>query len=407
MKQVSSLTSNTLSKTSRPVTYTQYTVAFVFSVLFSMPAYAQNNYLFPSDIIDQGEQFQYDLGRDNRYESQRQWVYPNSSEFSERREIYPDANQVTSSNRAFKESQSYSNQGYSNQSFQNKSYPDQSFQSQSFKNHSYQNQDRQFKPSNLMLDNSWPSESRMNQGVVENGYNEVGRNTFDTNTSITNRYPQNNVRGPQYPGQSPINRYDSIRSQNPYTSSNYAQRPERQNEYVYPGDLNNGRSSQLNYNGSNPFSFDSFGTFDEPEQYQQKHNNENVQIRYIPVPVYTVPGTLPGTVPGVVTPGNMVPGYSHLSPSKNRTGLNSNSFDQNQYPDLKRHKKSKNNQNAFSPFTGLQYNPLSSMSSFSGNSNPFDSFYKIYDSQSTNTKPFSAPDFLIPGLSMPSMFSSQ
>jgi hypothetical protein len=44
-----------------------------------------------------------------------------------------------------------------------------------------------------------------------------------------------------------------------------------------------------------------------PDRYQYP-------VQAIPVPVFTLPGTLPGTVPGVVTPSNMVPGFSHLSP---------------------------------------------------------------------------------------------
>ncbi|MCP3849608.1 MAG: hypothetical protein GY694_05140 [Gammaproteobacteria bacterium] len=415
MKQHSSQRSN-INKKLRPVSYSQSIVAFVIFVLFSMPAYAQSNYLFPSDIIDQGEQFQYDLGRVDRYENQRQWVYPNTFEFSQRNEIYPQANSATLRNEAYEENRIYSKQNY----------PNSDYQSQG-EHYQY----GQFKPNNLMQENNeWPSkpryaqgsEPRYAQGTVKNRYEEFRRNPFDANTSVTGRTFPNEVRGPQYPAETQRH-YDSIRPQQtfqesfrtPYTTSNYAQRPVQRSEYVYPGDVSNGDRSQPVYSGTNPFSFDSFGTFNEPAQHQQnhnqqKHNNENVQIRYVPVPVYTAPGTLPGTIPGVVTPGNMVPGYSHLSPSTNRSGFNSfeqNSFKQNEYPDFKRYKKQKSKQSAFNPFTGLQYNPMSSMSSFSENSNPFDSFYKIYDSQSTNTKPFSAPDFLIPGLSMPSMFSSQ
>ncbi len=302
MKQHSSQRSN-INKKLRPVSYTQSIVAFVIFVLFSMPAYAQSNYLFPSDIIDQGEQFQYDLGRVDRYENQRQWVYPNTFEFSQRNEIYPQANSATLRNEAYEENRIYSNQ----------SYPNSDYQSQG-EHYQY----GQFKPNNLMQENNeWPSEPRYAQGTVKNRYEEFRRNPFDANTSVTSRTFPNEIRGPQYPGETQRH-YDSVRPQQtfqesfrtPYTTSNYAQRPVQQSEYVYPGDVSNGDRSQPVYNGTNPF-------------------------------------------------------------------------------------------------TGLQYNPMSSMSSFPENSNPFDSFYKIYDSQSTNTKPFSAPDFLIPGLSMPSMFSSQ
>ena len=47
--------------------------------LYVLPSYADNNYLFPSDIIDQSEMHQYDIGQSNRYANQRQWVYPQGS----------------------------------------------------------------------------------------------------------------------------------------------------------------------------------------------------------------------------------------------------------------------------------------------------------------------------------------
>ena len=65
------------------------------------------------------------------------------------------------------------------------------------------------------------------------------------------------------------------------------------------------------------------------------------------------------------------------------------------------------NNSAVTPFTGGQYNPLTGMSVFSGGNSPFDTFYKTYDSNSVNTKPFAPPDFLLPGKAIPSMFSSQ
>ncbi|MDX2506271.1 MAG: hypothetical protein QNL62_17575 [Gammaproteobacteria bacterium] len=45
-------------------------------LLLSMPLYAEINYLFPSDIIDQSELDAYNIDRESHYMTQRNWFYP-------------------------------------------------------------------------------------------------------------------------------------------------------------------------------------------------------------------------------------------------------------------------------------------------------------------------------------------
>jgi hypothetical protein len=56
---------------------------------------------------------------------------------------------------------------------------------------------------------------------------------------------------------------------------------------------------------------------------------------------------------------------------------------------------------------GSPYNPLTGLGGFPGGSNPFDTFYKAYDNHSQNVMPFTTPDTMVPGFSMPDMFSTQ
>jgi len=41
-----------------------------------MPLYAETNYWFPSDIIDQSEQDAYNIDRKSQHMTQRNWIYP-------------------------------------------------------------------------------------------------------------------------------------------------------------------------------------------------------------------------------------------------------------------------------------------------------------------------------------------
>jgi hypothetical protein len=118
-----------------------------------------------------------------------------------------------------------------------------------------------------------------------------------------------------------------------------------------------------------------------PGERQQDiaHQEVKEKIRYIPVPVYNIPGVLPGTVPGLVTPPNMVPGYSHLSPYSSRN--------------IASDKLSGN----YNPFTGFGGYPLMGY--------PMNNLYQNYGSDNLSLFPFGASDLLMPGFSLPEMFT--
>ena len=181
---------------------------------------------------------------------------------------------------------------------------------------------------------------------------------------------------------------------------------------LYPTDMESRRHT-INKNSNRPDSY-SFNSsypsrgYDRTREFDRyvEENNQQVEIRYIPVPVYRVPGTLPGTVPGVITPANMVPGYSHLSPNYQRGDTFSDIQRQplSYSSRLNRRSSTKNN---IRSFMGTGYNPLSGMGVFPGGSNPFDSFYKSYETPSQSLTPFISPTTSIPGFSLPNLFSSQ
>lgn len=57
-------------------------------------------------------------------------------------------------------------------------------------------------------------------------------------------------------------------------------------------------------------------------QNQPGYPNTRDPIRYIPAPIYSVPGMLPGNIPGIMTQRNLIPGYNHFRPNYNYGDLN-------------------------------------------------------------------------------------
>lgn len=387
---------------------------FVVISLFATPVYAENNYLFPSDIIDQSEQAQYDVGRQKRYENRRQWVYPQDSQASGQKPFYPDSNSYAASDsqRAFEQNQS--------QAYQNKNY--------------------QARQEQLQLDNIAPGSDLFRESEH---YKYSNFKTDDSQASPpVERYNNEQARpagdfskGFRYPVETNANQFSKrIRQQqmktDPSAIAGNIKHREKAGLYpnlLYPSDMEaNRRLSNKNAYRSNSFSQNTFSTnpygsyTDYDKQLGQKR--QNIKIQYVPVPVYAVPGTLPGTVPGVVTPGTMVPGYSHLTPGTNYGGLNPGLSTYGLYPGshsgLYRGLHSglqqpglpnrRNfNRSGINPFMGSPYNPLTGLGGFPGGSNPFDTFYKAYDNHSQNVMPYTTPDTMVPGFSMPDMFSTQ
>ncbi|MCW8931632.1 MAG: hypothetical protein OQL19_15545 [Gammaproteobacteria bacterium] len=355
---------------------------FIAISLFSTPLYAQSNYLFPSDIIDQTEQSQYELGREARYAEQRQWVYPQVRQSSGNKPVYPGSNQ---------------NKPRQYQNFQN-----QSEQIRTYENSDWVEESDHYKYDNFELNNSQSSF----QTQKDHYGNAQQPDSFSGGSFYASDHNTKPIAQQKY-GTRDSSYYSNVRS----SESNHPS-----NKLLYPSDLEVNRNL-TNYNGYHSYN-------NQGQQFAQKQNN--VQIQYVPVPVYRVPGTLPGTIPGVVTPGNMVPGYSHLSPNSSHGSFNSDIYNQGissqnflhqNYRSSKRLRDSvptsvklnKRNisNNPMAPFMGGQLNPLDEMGFFPGGSTPFDTFYKTYDNYSTSTNPFAMPESMIPGLSMPSLFSSQ
>ncbi len=314
-------------------------------LLFTMPVYAQSSYLFPSDIIDQAEQSQYDVGRVNRYASQRKWIYPEDTQ-TEWPYAPEQANPLIQFSREF----------------------------------------------------HYPGENYVKQPGGHNFQREIKKDFVPQAEYMYQRkYIQSNP-GLLYPSDMEVNRR-SI-NKNSYSPNSF--------------------SSNISRPGS--FPANSFPTKKDYDR-QAGQARQNTRIQYVPVPVYSVPGTLPGTVPGVVTPGKMVPGYSHLSPDYNYGGLSSgfprSGFPRSGFPgsglprsglfsglqDQRLFNWRGLNNSGISPFLGPQYNPMTGLGIFPGGSNLSDTFYKSYDDHSQNTSPFASPDTMVPGFSMPDMYA--
>ncbi len=350
------------------VKYYFLSVLFIFLTLLILPVVAANNYLFPSDIIEQAEPYPYpyENEREGRYAEQRQWIYPETLKKTGSDPYYSKSEQYISVvHDPISKRQTFQKQNYRYYSedrqvqYLPKQYLSKQAEHSAYKSDPFSQSER-YKYSNLKSNNSQTYRYPGNNNVV---------NTSGSFKDKPYYYEPNNYKPENYKPYN-YNSYESTQ-QNVYPALSQPARQIRQKRYnrsypelVYPGDM----ETRQRFTNNNKY----VGSSDPSYR-------DDRQIQYVPVPVYTVPGTLPGTVPGVVTPGNMVPGYSHLSPQKN----NSN------------------------PFFGQQFNPFTGMGLFPGGSNPFDSFYKTYGSHSKNISPFASPESMFPGSSIPNMFSSQ
>lgn len=383
---------------------------FVFILLSVIPVYAAGDYLFPSDIIDQSEQSQYDIGRVSRYAKQREWVFPQISQATEKKQFYSAAEQYIPVDEQ---------SGYG--IYQAQQYRPQAGDSYGYEKYKYDAQDHQ-----TQYPPKQPFFSHSKEGLTDRfaHFNNNNFKKYQPQAIVQPRYYQSDSRqqsrqfsgdypNPKqgYPGQNDTEQYNSTRfseqNLNLDLRDDYTQQRQYKGSYphlLYPSDMEkNQRLSQAK--SYNPNSFSPYNSL--------PYNDDAKNVKYVPVPVYSVPGTLPGTVPGVVTPGHMVPGYSHLSPDYaygsdlvNHQLSNQNSLNQRGLNRQLLNGKGFNKK-AISPFMGTQYNPMSGMGLFPGGSNPFDSFYKSFDNQTHSTSPFAAPGSMLPGFSIPNMFSSQ
>ncbi len=270
-------------------------ILFLLNFITSMPLYAQSAYLFPSDILDQSEQLQNDAQSAQRYESQRQWVYPD--EVSEQNYI-----QKSRGNVSYPEKEHKPEYYSAEQNNIISDYPrSDHYKYDDFGSKTYLN----------------PSKSRPEQRKTPS-YNQT-QGQFETQSHYKSS-PRRQYQAEQQYQSEPV--YQS----QPQPEYRSYQKPPKE---LYVSDLINKPVRQ-----SRRF----FPEKNAPASYGksiQKHmeragNNSNqrvrqaqTQIHYIPVPVYSygVPGTLPGTIPGVLTPPSMVPGYSHLAPAYSSYGL--------------------------------------------------------------------------------------
>ncbi len=320
-----------------------YSLSALFALLAMclLPAVA-NNYVYPSDIAEQSEQYQYRTEREDRYAGQREWAYP----------------------KAFKESDSESYYSNTEQYLSNDNYPAPERQQFQNKTNRYYSGDRQVQYLQNQPDYYDTDKQDLFGHSEHYKYSNFGSNSPGLNKSEAYRYPEQEKSGYNYISQSDAqgNNYPALSRPARHIRQKRYNRPYPQ--LLYPSDM----EAKTRFAKRNKYSRD----------YEPSYRDDR-KIQYVPVPVYSVPGTLPGTVPGVVTPGSMVPGYSHLSPNKNN----------------------------LNPFLGLQYNPMSAPGLFPEGGNPFDSFYKTYGNHSKNMSPFASPESMFPGLSIPNLFSSQ
>ncbi len=292
----------------------------LISLALPVSLYAQSSYLFPSDITDQSEQEQHDIERAQRYESQRKWVYPDEQDISQQEQYSSPKNDQNYKTIEYPRSDHYKYDDFNDQQYPQRSEPVVSEQN------SYH---PSYQPSNKQGAHDFQAELR------QSSY----RSAEDTRSQVTHqpRYEQNQQRY-----QSPQNYapdYEQSPYQQPGEANNGEQRHQSEQYYqdeprkyqqqpreIYVSDLIKKPAGQAKRFFPEKNDIRHYGSRVsqalKPANALVDHSQDQVQtqIRYIPVPVYTYgmpPGTLPGTVPGVVTPPNMVPGYSHLSPSYN------------------------------------------------------------------------------------------
>jgi len=302
-------------------------------IVIPISLFADSHYLFPSDIVDQAERTHNEAERSERFETQREWSYPDQSETNARGKIVPGK-----APSHYPQSEHYKYDDFNADSSSSLSYP--------------------------------PAEN------TGRSFPAAGHKDLHYDARNTQQYPyQDSAKYQDRKNLQSLKPTDSrTYSQHKYAQENYADSYENRNStesypnLLFPGDVQADRQ----------FIHPKYRTL----PYQSRNQSQGSirpqgQIRYIPVPVYGVPGTLPGTVPGVVTPGNMVPGYSHLNP--NYSGFN--------------------NYYGAPPFM-----PVNPFNNFLYPGNPFGSMYNNYGNNSFNNMPFRNPNFLAPGLYMPNTY---
>lgn len=321
-------------------------------------SFADNHHLFPSDILDQAEKESYKQERTERYLTERQWSYPGKFDDNMRQNsdtsYYPDTNQyITIDGKPVSDSTS--------PQYDSSQYPISD-------HHKYGGLNSNTTPNYHSTTDTMGTVSERQQ-PYDPAFNQTGQSKYPPALKYPGQaitYPQNNYGTQGYNRNKPAGSvYDT----------NYGK---SHSNLLFPSDVES--SKQQNKKRFEPFA----NQFNK----QQEINQPKETIRYVPVPVYNVPGTLPGTVPGMVTPSNMVPGYSHLNPYNSNPGFGSFPF----------------NNYGTNNLWGGQYNPFSPFGTMPGIGNPFSSFYNS-DYNSFNSMPFAYPGYMMPGLSSPDMFS--
>ncbi len=296
---------------------------FITCCLLTSPLFAEEHYMFPSDIVDQSEQAQFDQQLAQRYIKERQWRYPQyvqevNKDYNSNANRYPvdyPRNKLGISSSSLKQTQKYS---YITPKNKTSSEDKATY----YNPLSYRTKKMYTVPSNVSIKQKWQRKSDRYQEHSPILYPSDLVNTYD------------NRRGKFYAEQG--------------SYSNSLQKP--------------------------------------PLMEYQKQRKSVKPIHYVAIPMYGVPRTLPGTVPGVITPRNMVPGYSHLSP-------NYNSPDRlNTY------------HNGIINFPGIQHNLSPTLDAFSQGSKLFNSAYEQYNHHSDVDYQFPLSESMQPNLLMPSMF---
>lgn len=325
---------------------------FAFLLVLAMPLHAGNQYLFPGDIIDQPEQTQYDAERINPYENKRHWRYSQESDISEKDTFYPGYSQYeTMDDQSMYENKQFRQELFNKKQSDHYKYDD--FDSTVPQRYYTEQPVQSYPKNNFDQEMHFPGGNYLRQ--PEN----IQYRNIQAPVSV-NKMPRRHItktfRKPVYVTDIKLdkyltNKYPVKTNPNEFPANNYF--PADQNNPLYGSQINSGRINN--------------------------YDRQQVRIQYVPVPVYTVPGTLPGTVPGMVTPGNMVPGYSHLNPNYN--------FNKND-----------RNMDDLDSLMSSQYNPFSGLSIFPGTSNPFNSVYKSYSHSSQKGWPFLSPETISSGI---------
>ena len=335
------------------------------SIFLSVNSYADDHHLFPSDIIDQAERASYDEEREARYHSQRQWTFPNESE-------------IMSTNTPA--SQQYIT--IDGQPLQNYPQPSRQGTTRYPESDRYKYSDFTQKPGvNYWSDKRFDYSQPSSRETFGSSISEMGKANYPDESLFKPQNGNTSYRTtPSYnPGSYPQTQYVP-QPVDPYSSSTYSDVLNSRgahSDVLFPSDVEPSRKPYRNR----------YEPFSEQGDLTGRPNQTKEQIRYVPVPVYNVPGTLPGTVPGMITPSHMVPGYSHLNPYGSNQVFNTAPF----------------NHYGVNNLWGTPYNPFSTFNGFPGIGGPFNNFYSN-DGTMFNTWPFSNPGLLMPGLSVPDSY---